>query len=1075
MVIGLTPIAFAEIIEYKGENYTIETDTETGENIWSSHVNRIMVDGDWENYFLEVDDQKIMVRSNSIIGFVYDIPTCSFSLYENGFDGNVIIPSVSTVASYFKDGTWQNMAVNQESCDINLSEFDYGIIINATKTNDSETFQHDIIVDTRSGVKETFKIWNESDELLSVSQTVHTGEFITIGNNTINIAQFNNQSFDRTFLEQNEAQIFEIADKLMYDFDIGFDYLSNVNIFFDTDYKVNLDYANGNFTNYLEIDPTFTVSPAGNVYDTKIIDQSNNDVCGDTLSSGQVGEIWNETVLRIWLYPTWHSYDCTRIAMEFNTSSIPTGVIITDSDLTMYLNNYVSPRSCDIHALNNRPSSNVLGVWNEMNSNTNRMVQEANTCTGPNTQNYSYDLGTVGDSYFQNRLGSSWSGIGMKYHNEALDSANRKVEFRAKDYGSDPPTLTITYVNPPNPPTNLGITQTTANQLDLSWTAPSSGTAPTGYKIERSLDGTNWTVLTSNTGNTNTNYSDASLSANTLYYYRVSSVTSGSPSSPSNTASQTTWDYPEQVTGLSATDGDPISLSWSTPASDDTITGYKLYRDTNYIKTVTGTSTTDAPPNYGQTYSYTVSAVSNVGEGSQSTSVNAVRGVPPNPPTNVSTVINNPDPNPLDVTITWSSPTNVGTGTLTGFQIWRDGVLITTTGLVTSYTDTVPSSGTYSYEVKAVSTHGTSTASNSSSQTTPNVPNAISDLSATVDSDTQISLSWTVPNNGGSAITGYKVFQDGVQIATPTSASHVVTGLTSNTQYTFKVIAVNNAGDSADSNLVTPTTYQAVVGSINVSSTVQGATVKFDFSGNVTSGTPTPNFNTFTLKEGATVLASNISTPYYYALPDISSHTYTITSTDNTHWNTPTISGTTSNIVAGYVPSWENSVSYNYTRTSSTMNLFVNQDRQDLWDLTCNYRTTAQIIGNNNGVNGTMTNDWYYSDAQAISDADTVYVECTDATGVIVSFTSYNTNRIGAGIALLDNVFSEWTGTPVALIFVLLVAGLFSGRSAPAGILLVLAIVGVMGFIGLLVIDELIWAFILLAGILGLFMGKRFL
>ena len=76
---------------------------------------------------------------------------------------------------------------------------------------------------------------------------------------------------------------------------------------------------------------------------------------------------------------------------------------------------------------------------------------------------------------------------------------------------------------------------------------------------------------------------------------------------------------------------------------------------------------------------------------------------------------------------------------------------------------------------------------------------------------------------------------------------------------------------------------------------------------------------------------------------------------------------------------------------------------------------------------------------------------------------------------MLDNFFEDWTGTPVALIFILLVAGLFSGSTAPTGILLILAIIGVMGFVGLMVIDEAVWSFILLAGILGLFVGKRFL
>ena len=66
-------------------------------------------------------------------------------------------------------------------------------------------------------------------------------------------------------------------------------------------------------------------------------------------------------------------------------------------------------------------------------------------------------------------------------------------------------------------------------------------------------------------------------------------------------------------------------------------------------------------------------------------------------------------------------------------------------------------------------------------------------------------------------------------------------------------------------------------------------------------------------------------------------------------------------------------------------------------------------------------------------------------------------------------------GTPVALFFILLVAGLFTGRSAPTGILLILAVVGIMGFIGMLTIDEATFGFVLLAGILGIFVGKRFL
>jgi hypothetical protein len=38
-----------------------------------------------------------------------------------------------------------------------------------------------------------------------------------------------------------------------------------------------------------------------------------------------------------------------------------------------------------------------------------------------------------------------------------------------------------------------------------------------------------------------------------------------------------------------------------------------------------------------------------------------------------------------------------------------------------------------------------------------------------------------------------------------------------------------------------------------------------------------------------------------------------------------------------------------------------------------------------------------------------------------------------------------------------------------------LALIGVLGFIGLLTLDEAVWGFLLLAGVLGIFLGKRFL
>jgi chitodextrinase len=56
------------------------------------------------------------------------------------------------------------------------------------------------------------------------------------------------------------------------------------------------------------------------------------------------------------------------------------------------------------------------------------------------------------------------------------------------------------------------------------------------------------------------------------------------------------------------------------------------------------------------------------------------------------------------------------------------------------------------------------------------------------------------------SLTGYKVYQGGVLIATTTSATYSVTSLTAGTQYSFTVAAYDSFGVSAQSSPVSVTT-----------------------------------------------------------------------------------------------------------------------------------------------------------------------------------------------------------------------------------------------------------------------------
>ena len=259
-----------------GSNYNLVENYITGEATWTSTIEKIQdgftvrEDGTgvptWKNYVLDQSGNKITFNSNQIGGLVYDEPTCSYSIKENGFNGNTVVPSVSAVATGLVNGEWVNLSVNNESCVVNVTSDTEGIIITSTKyvqlnpitvinsvngtsttIPQSQTFTQVLDVNVNSGIKETWKVTNSDDTQLGISQTVHTGPSIEIAGQVIDIQAVNGQSFDRQFIEANEAEILKLTDSVNYDFDEGINSLTGVNIIYDTDYKVNLDYASGNF------------------------------------------------------------------------------------------------------------------------------------------------------------------------------------------------------------------------------------------------------------------------------------------------------------------------------------------------------------------------------------------------------------------------------------------------------------------------------------------------------------------------------------------------------------------------------------------------------------------------------------------------------------------------------------------------------------------------------------------------------------------------------------------------------------------------------------------------------------
>lgn len=166
------------------------------------------------------------------------------------------------------------------------------------------------------------------------------------------------------------------------------------------------------------------------------------------------------------------------------------------------------------------------------------------------------------------------------------------------------------------------------------------------------------------------------------------------------------------------------SLSWSTPSDGGSaITGYKLYRDGALYKTLGVTNAyTDTGLTNGQSYTYQVSAVNAIGEGSKSNSVSLtpLQVDPPTAPQSL-TAKHAGGPNSGKIKLDWTAPASNGGGAVTGYKIYRGTTsggeaYVTTVGNVLSWTDTGLTKGrTYYYQVSALNSAGEGPRSNEAS------------------------------------------------------------------------------------------------------------------------------------------------------------------------------------------------------------------------------------------------------------------------------------------------------------------------------------------------------------------------
>ncbi len=276
---------------------------------------------------------------------------------------------------------------------------------------------------------------------------------------------------------------------------------------------------------------------------------------------------------------------------------------------------------------------------------------------------------------------------------------------------------------------------------------------------------------------------------------------------------------PAPPRGLQAFRGNQqVDLAWQPPffTGGSPLAWYSIYRGTasgslTFLTQVSSTNYSDFGLANGVTYFYAVTAVNAVGESLRSNEVSATPAAVPSAPQNVQAVAGD-----RRVNLTWDAPANDAGFPVIGYRVYRgtrSGVLslLATLGVAFAYNDSAVLNGaTYYYQVSAVNQEGEGLRSLELVATPAAVPSAPRDVRATA-FDQAVDLSWNTPaDNGGAAITSYRVYRGTAPGAATfltevPGLSHTDVGLTNGQTYYYQVGAVNRVGEGVRSAEVSAT------------------------------------------------------------------------------------------------------------------------------------------------------------------------------------------------------------------------------------------------------------------------------
>ena len=329
---------------------------------------------------------------------------------------------------------------------------------------------------------------------------------------------------------------------------------------------------------------------------------------------------------------------------------------------------------------------------------------------------------------------------------------------------------------------------------------------------------------------------------------------------------------PDAPTGITATavSTTQINLSWTASAG---ASGYKIYRDGAVVRTTANVSVADTGLAAGKPYCYKLSAFDSTGSESGQSAEVCVTTPTLAPPTNPTVAALSSS----QIMFSWTASAGAS-----GYKIYRDGTLLrSVTAPTVSVTDVGLTTNTqYCYKVSAYDATGIESAQTVQLCATTPMLSALTNLTVTAASSSQIDLSWTAATGASS----YRIYR-GVGGAPVTPLKYVSqtstsdTGLAANTYICYAVSVLDGANnESTLSSQLCTTTYgppPAVPTGLTVRATLP---TQIDLSWTASAGA-----SQYKIYRNGVLLAATTGTVYSdTAVAANTQYAYTITAIDTT-------------------------------------------------------------------------------------------------------------------------------------------------------------------------------------------------